>query len=139
MKLGHVHLKVRDLDRALAFYRDLLGLKITERLGDAMVFLTFGDAHHDVALQAHGPDSPAPHPRGVGLYHTAFEVGTEDELRAYAEKLRAAGIPFTPVDHGISHALYCDDPDGNGVEIYRDTRTEQNSPAWSGLSSRLKL
>lgn len=139
MKLGHVHLKVRDLDRALAFYRDLLGLRVTERLGGDMVFLTFGAAHHDIALQAVGAGAPSPAPYGVGLYHTAFEVDTEDELRAFAKKLTGAGIVVAGVDHGISHALYLSDPDGNGVEIYRDTRAEQNSPEWNGHSTRLKL
>jgi catechol 2,3-dioxygenase len=139
MKLGHVHLKVRDLDRALAFYRDLLGLRVTERLGDDMVFLSFGEAHHDVALQAVGPGAPALAPNGVGLYHSAFAVDTEDELRGFAKKFADAGIRAAGVDHGISHAIYLSDPDGNGVELYRDTRTEQNSPQWSGRSTRLKL
>lgn len=139
MKLGHVHLKVRDLDRALAFYRDLLGLRVTERLDDAMVFLSFGDAHHDVALQALGAHAPSPPERATGLYHTAFEVETEAALRATAARLKSADIAFTGVDHGISHALYLSDPDGNGVEIYRDTRAENRRPLWDGESRRLKL
>jgi len=139
MKVGHVHLKVRDLDRALAFYRDLLGLRVTERLGDDMVFLTFGAAHHDVALQAVGHGAPAASPRAVGLYHTAFEVGTEAELAALAARLAGAGYPGAPVDHGISHAYYTADPDGNGVEIYRDTRGENARTEWHGQSQVLKL
>ena len=139
MKVGHVHLKVRDLDRALAFYRDILGLRITERLDDDMVFLTFGEAHHDIALQAVGSGAPSAAPRAVGLYHTAFEVGTDAELRDIAKKLAEAGFPGAAVDHGISHAYYTADPDGNGVEVYRDTRGENNRPEWHGRSFALKL
>ena len=139
MKVGHVHLKVRDLDRALAFYRDLLGLRVTERLDDDMVFLTFGAAHHDIALQAVGPGAPAAAPRAVGLYHTAFEVETDAELRDIAKKLCDAGFSGAAVDHGISHAYYTADPDGNGVEIYRDTRGESSRPEWHGRSVALKL
>lgn len=139
MKVGHIHLKVRDLDRALAFYRDMLGMRVTERIGDSMVFLAFDEAHHDIALQAVGDDAPAPHPRGVGLYHTAFEVDSEEALRAFAKKFTEAGIAFSPVDHGISHALYLDDPDGNGVEVCRDTRAERNQTLWHGESRRLRL
>lgn len=139
MKVGHVHLKVRDLDRALAFYRDLLGLRVTERLDDDMAFLTFGAAHHDIALQAIGHGAPAAAPRAVGLYHTAFEVDTEAELRAVAKRLAAAGFPGAAVDHGISHAYYTADPDGNGVEIYRDTRGENRRDVWHGASTALKL
>ncbi len=138
MKLGHVHLKVRNLDRALGFYRDLLGLRVTERLDDSMVFLSFGSAHHDIALQALGANAPTPPEHATGLYHTAFEVDSEDDLRTLAQRLTDAGHRLSGVDHGISHALYLSDPDGNGVEIYRDTRAENGRPLWHGASSRLK-
>ena len=137
MKLGHIHLKVRDLDRALAFYRDLLGLRVTERLGDDMAFLSAGDAHHDVALQAIGARAQTAPPASVGLYHTAFEVDSEAELKALVSRLAHGGHPALGVDHGISHAFYTADPDGNGVEIYRDTREENRRVTWGGTSSRL--
>ncbi len=137
MKLGHIHLKVRDLDRALAFYRDLLGLRVTERLGDDMAFLSSGDAHHDVALQAIGAQAPAASPSSIGLYHTAFEVDSEAELKAIAARLAQGGHPPLGVDHGISRAFYTADPDGNGIEIYRDTRAENRRPVWGCESSRL--
>lgn len=129
-KLGHVHLKVRDLDDSVAFYRDVLGLSVTERYAN-YAFLTFGDRHHDVALQAVGPDASGPR-MGVGLYHAAFEVESPDALRRTAERLSDRGVSVTPVDHRISKALYFDDPDGNGVEVYLDTREETGREEWRG-------
>lgn len=131
--VGHVHLKVRDVDRSIDFYRDVLGLTITERHGN-YAFLSFGEHHHDLALQGIGEDAAGPGP-GVGLYHAAFEVESREALRAVAERLDGRGVAVSPVDHGISEALYFDDPDGNGCEVYRDTR-ESDGERWQGRNDR---
>lgn len=140
--LGHVHLKVRDVDRAVEFYRDVLGLDVTERIG-RFAFLSFGDHHHDLALQggdgegARG-ENAAPATRGpaVGLYHSAWEVADGTALQATYERLHDRGVAVSPVDHGISKALYFDDPDGNGVEVYLDTRAENDQFEWQGRNER---
>lgn len=139
--LGHVHLKVTDTERAVAFYRDVLGLEVTERI-DRYAFLTFGEHHHDLALQGIGaPETddgvPAtPRGPGVGLYHSAWEVESAGALRETAERLRERGVDASPVDHGISKALYFSDPDGNGVELYLDTRDERDIEQWDGRNER---
>jgi catechol 2,3-dioxygenase len=133
--LGHVHLKVRDLERAVEFYGDVLGLSVSDRSGN-FAFLSFGDHHHDLALQAVPADDPAPDGRTVGLYHSAWEVPDEADLRATDERLRARGVAVTPVDHRISLALYFDDPDGNGVEVYLDTRERNDRETWAGENRR---
>ncbi|NHN42499.1 biphenyl-2,3-diol 1,2-dioxygenase [Halorubellus sp. JP-L1] len=132
--VGHVHLKVRDADRAVEFYTDVLGLEVTERHG-SFAFLSFGDRHHDVALQGVGADAPGPGP-GVGLYHTAFEVDAGATLAAVYERVRERDVAVSPVDHGISKAIYFDDPDGNGVEVYLDTRADRDQYEWAGVNDR---
>jgi catechol 2,3-dioxygenase len=132
--LGHVHLEVRDVDRAIEFYRDVLGLDVTDRAGN-YAFLTYGGHHHDVALQGVGADAPGPGP-GVGLYHAAFEVDDPDALRQTHRRLRERGVAVSPVDHGISKALYFDDPDGNGLEVYLDTRGANDREEWRGENER---
>jgi len=131
--VGHVHLKVRDVDRSIDFYREVLALSVTERHGN-YAFLSFGEHHHDLALQGIGEDAAGPGP-GVGLYHAAFEVDSREALRAVAERLDERGVAISPVDHGISEALYFDDPDGNGCEVYRDTR-ESHDERWQGRNER---
>jgi len=128
--VGHVHLKVRDVDRALDFYTEVLKLDITERHG-RYAFCSWGEHHHDVALQGLGEDAPGPSP-GVGMYHAAFEVEVGEALRNIFERLQDRGVRVSPVDHGISKALYFDDPDGNGLEVYLDTRTERDQQEWQG-------
>jgi len=130
-KIGHVHLKVADLERSVAFYSEVLGLDVSERVGGTYAFLTFGDEHHDLALQVRPGAEPAP-ARALGLYHAAFEVDERAALAEVASRLERLGVPFSPVDHGISKALYFSDPDGNGVEVYLDTRHERT--AWGGVS-----
>lgn len=136
--LGHVHLKVRDLERAIGFYSRVLGLRVTERVDAHFAFLSGGDAHHEVALQELGPEAAGPDPHGVGLYHVAFEVPDAASLATAYDMLVEAGIPVAAVDHAISWALYFADPDGNGVEIYLDRRRSPGGDAlWHGRSRRL--
>jgi catechol 2,3-dioxygenase len=130
--VGHVHLKVRLLHRAVDFYTDILGLSVTDRHSD-YAFLSFGERHHDVALQAVGEDAPAPGP-GVGLYHAAFEVEELSTLSEIADRLRERDTAFSPIDHGISKTLYFDDPDGNGLEVYVDTRATNDHYEWEGTN-----
>ena len=133
--LGHVHLRVRDLERALSFYRAVLDLDVSERHG-RYAFLSWGDRHHHaVALQAVGADAPGPS-RGVGLYHAAVEADSLDRLEAVYGRLRERGADVSPVDHGISKALYFEDPDGNGLELYVDTREERGDGEWRGQNRR---
>ena len=121
--LGHVVLRVRDLEASLAFYRDLLGMTEAARYRGAMVFLTFGSGnHHDLALQQIGAGAADADPQAVGLYHLAFKVGDSlDELRAWVAKLQAAGVTIGGAsDHRVSQALYIVDPDGIEIELYVD-------------------
>jgi catechol 2,3-dioxygenase len=137
-RLGHAHLKVCDLDRSVAFYTTFLSLKIVERVGDQYAFLTDGDVHHELALNALGPGAPAPEAGRVGLFHIAFEVATKGAFAQAFQRLTTAGISVGPVDHRISWALYFDDPDGNGLEIYVDTRAEPNgADLWEGRNRPL--
>ena len=130
--LGHVHLIVGDLDRAIGFYTKLLDLSVTEQ-HDSYAFLSFGDHHHDLALQERADTgSSATDSR---LYHVAFELDSAAALGDAAGWLDDEGIAVDPVDHGISKALYFDDPDGNGVELYVDTR-EDDAEQWHGNNSR---
>lgn len=137
VRLGHVHLKVRRLDRAIEFYQHTLGLKLVERVGDDFAFLSFGTAHHDLALQALGDRAALPAPGAVGLYHVAFEVHEAATLISRWDSLQARGR-VVGVDHGISWALYTNDPDGNGVEVYLDRRTDASRASWKGHSLPLE-
>lgn len=137
LRLGHVHLKVRRLDAAIDLYRDALGLRLVERLGDEFAFLSFGAAHHDIALQAVGDRAALASPGGVGLYHVAFECRDASELLARWDALRSRGR-VVGVDHGISWAVYAADPDGNGIEVYLDRRLAGGRTAWRGRSSDLE-
>src|SRR5919206_1877436 len=119
--VGHVVLKVRDIERSARFYRDVLGLKEVARgeFGRAMAFFSTGDNHHDVAVMAVGADAPAPPADATGLYHVALRIGTTlDELRAAQAHLQAHGITEMRVrDHVVSQSIYISDPDGNNVEL----------------------
>ena len=125
-RIGHVHLKVSDLDRSVAFYRDVLGLEVQQRMGDEAAFLSFGGYHHHLGLNTWESRGGAPAPRHhPGLYHTAFLFETRADLAQAAQRVLDAGVRFTGAsDHGVSEALYFDDPDGNGIEIYRDKPRE---------------
>ena len=138
VRMGHAHIKVRDLDRAISFYTEVVGLHVTERVGDHYAFLSGGTAHHDLALQALGAGAVSPPRHAVGLYHVAFEVADRREFARAWKRVEAAGIPVTAVDHRISWALYCADLDDNGVEIYLDTRGEpEGERSWGGTTRHL--
>lgn len=121
--LGHVVVRVTDLERAEGFYAGLLGLPVCARLDESgfkMVFFSLGD-HHDFAVMEVEGDGTAAGPTSVGLDHVAFNIGnTLDELREAKAKLDAAGVAMRPVDHEVTKSLYIHDPDGNGVELYVD-------------------
>jgi catechol 2,3-dioxygenase len=139
-RLGHAHLKVRDLDRAVAFYTRMFGLRVVERVGDQYAFLSGSDVHHEIALQNVGPQAPQPPMHGTGLYHVAFEVpGRRSFAQSYLQ-LTGAGVEVALVDHYISWAMYFTDPDGNGLEIYCDTRHEPHGQAlWRGRNALLRV
>lgn len=121
-RIGHVHLKVADLDRALAFYNGVLGFEITQRYGKQAAFLSAGGYHHHIGLNTWESKGGSPPPRGTtGLYHTAILYPDRAALADALKRLIAARITLTGAsDHGVSEALYLDDPDGNGVELYWD-------------------
>ena len=125
--IGHVHLKVADIDRALAFWRDVLGFEEQARYGDQAVFLSAGDYHHHIGLNTWESLGGSPPPPGTtGLYHVAVRFPDRKALAEAVNRLREAGIPLEGAsDHGVSEAIYLRDPDGNGVELYRDRPREE--------------
>jgi catechol 2,3-dioxygenase len=120
--VGHVHLKVADLDRAIAFYSGVLGFEVQQRYGTQAAFLSAGGYHHHIGLNTWESAGGTPPPPGhTGLYHTAFLFPDRASLGAALKRVVAAGIPVDgAADHGVSEAVYLRDPDGNGVELYRD-------------------
>ncbi len=127
MDIGHVHLKVADLDRAVAFYSGVLGLDVTQRLGDSAAFLSAGGYHHHIGLNTWESRGGAPSPPGTtGLYHTAIRYPDRKTLADALRRVIEARIPLEGAsDHGVSEAIYLRDPDGNGVELYRDRPREE--------------
>jgi catechol 2,3-dioxygenase len=127
VRIGHVHLKVADLERALAFYHSVLGFEITQRMGTSAAFLSAGGYHHHIGLntwESLGGEAPAP--GTTGLYHTAILYPTRAELAEALRRVLAAGIRLDgAADHGVSEALYLRDPDDNGVELYWDRPKEE--------------
>lgn len=121
-RIGHVHLKVANLDRSLAFYRDLLGFPVTLRYGDEAAFVAAGGYHHHIGLNTwHSRNAPPASREGVGLYHTAILYPSRHDLAVVYNRLRAANYPgIGASDHGVSEALYLRDPDNHGVELYWD-------------------
>lgn len=120
--LGHVVLKVRNLERSVAFYRDILGMKEVMRYRGVMVFFSFGSNHHDLGLLQLGDQAELPSSHNLGLYHVAFKVGDSlDELRECKAHLEMHGVQLIGMsDHGVSQSLYLADPDGNEIELYVD-------------------
>jgi len=121
-RIGHVHLTVSDLDRALAFYRDVLGFEVTSRYGSDAVFVSAGGYHHHIGLNTWaGRGAPRPAPGTTGLYHFAILFATRDALATAVRRVLEHGIRLDGAsDHGVSEAIYLRDPDGNGIELYRD-------------------
>lgn len=125
-RIGHVHLKVADLDRAIAFYSGVLGFELQQKYGDQAAFLSAGGYHHHLGLNTWESLGGTPPPPGhTGLYHTAILYPTRADLADALKRLMAAGIQLDGAsDHGVSEALYLRDPDGNGVELYWDRPKE---------------
>jgi catechol 2,3-dioxygenase len=127
VRIGHVHLKVADIERALKFYRDVLGFELTQRFGNQAAFLSAGGYHHHIGLNTwESKDGSPPPPGTTGLYHLAIVYPTRAELADALRRLIRTRIPLEgAADHGVSEALYLRDPDGNGVELYWDRPREQ--------------
>ena len=126
-RIGHVHLRVADLDRALRFYCGVLGLELMQRYGPQAAFVSAGGYHHHIGLNTWESAGGSPPPAGsTGLYHLAILYPTRAALADALRRLIAAGVPLEgAADHGVSEALYLRDPDGNGVELYRDRPREE--------------
>ena len=122
VRIGHVHLKVADLERALGFYRGILGFEVMQRYGDGAVFLSAGGYHHHIALNTWESLGGSPPPEGTtGLYHTAILYPTRAALAVALRRVLSARIPLEgAADHGVSESIYLRDPDDNGVELYCD-------------------
>ncbi len=126
-RIGHVHLKVADLERSLKFYRDLLGFELQQYYGESAAFISAGGYHHHIGLNTWHSKNAGPAPvNAVGLYHTAILYPTRKDLAIALKRLVTAGYPLTGAsDHGVSEAIYLDDPDRNGVELYWDRPKEE--------------
>ncbi|ADY52027.1 Glyoxalase/bleomycin resistance protein/dioxygenase [Pseudopedobacter saltans DSM 12145] len=125
-RIGHVHLKVANLDKALEFYSGLLGFEVTTLYGTQAAFVSAGGYHHHIGLNTwYSKDAPPASKDGVGLYHAAILYPTRKDLAIIYDRLRRAYYPLSGAsDHGVSEALYLDDPDGNGLELYWDRPKE---------------
>jgi catechol 2,3-dioxygenase len=125
--IGHVHLKVADIERSLSFYKDLLGFEVMVRYGTQAVFIAAGGYHHHIGLNTwHSKNAPPAPLHAAGLFHAAILYPSRKELAVILKRLLDAKYPFTGfADHGVSEALYLNDPDENGVELYWDKPKEQ--------------
>jgi catechol 2,3-dioxygenase len=129
--IGHVHLKVADLDRSLEFYCGVLGFELQQRIGDEAAFVSAGGYHHHIGLNTwHSKGGSPPPPRTTGLFHFAIRYPSRRALADALDRLRRAGVSLGGAsDHGVSEALYISDPDGNGIELYWDRlRSEWPDP-----------
>ena len=126
-RIGHVHLKVTDIERSLKFYRDLLGFEVQQYYGDSAVFISAGGYHHHIGLNTWHSKNAGPAPiRAAGLYHVAILYPERKDLSIILKRLIEAKYPLTgAADHGVSEAIYLDDPDRNGIELYWDKPKEQ--------------
>ncbi|MGR3343486.1 MAG: VOC family protein [Paracoccaceae bacterium] len=121
-RIGHIHLRVADLDRAIAFYRDVMGFEVQQKYGDQAAFLSAGNYHHHIGLNTWQSKGGTPPPAGhTGLFHAAFLYPDRKALARAFRQLLDAGVALEgATDHGVSEAIYFSDPDKNGLEIYRD-------------------
>jgi len=126
-RVGHIHLKVSELDRAVAFYRDVLGFDLVQQIGNEAAFLSAGGYHHHIGLNTWQSRGGSPPPPGTtGLFHVAFLYPTRESLAEAVREVIDAGVPLTGAsDHGVSEAIYPNDPDGNGIELYWDRPQEE--------------
>ena len=125
-QLGHLVLRVRDLDRSEQFYTDVLGLKVTTRISGRMVFMSAGEPSHELALMSVGPDAPGPEGDRVGLYHFAWEMESFEDLKKMYRELKGKEVPIGGIgDHGISLGVYFFDPDGNEIETFYELPRDQ--------------
>jgi catechol 2,3-dioxygenase len=125
-RIGHLHLKVADIERSLQFYKDLLGFEITQRYGESAVFISAGGYHHHIALNTwYSKNGNPPQANATGLFHTAILYPTKKDLATIAKRLMDANYPLTGAsNHGVSLAIYLNDPDKNGIELYWDMPKE---------------
>ena len=125
-RIGHVHLKVADLERSLTFYRDLLGFKVMQHYGSSAVFVSAGGYHHHIGLNTWHSKNASPAPvHAAGLYHVAILYPERKDLAVITRRLLEANYPLTGAsDHGVSEAIYLNDPDNNGIELYWDKPKE---------------
>jgi len=138
--IGHVHLKVSDIDRSLGFWRDVLGFELQQRMGDQAAFISAGNYHHHLGLNTwESKGGSAPPPGSTGLYHVAIRYPDRTSLADALRRVVQAGIPLDGAsDHGVSEAIYLRDPDNNGVELYRD-RPEDEWPRTPDGTLAMKL
>ena len=138
VEIGHVHLKVADLERSLGFYRDVLGFDVMQQIGDSAAFLSAGGYHHHIAINTWESKGGSPSPPGTtGLYHVAIRYPDRKALGDALRRVLGAGIPLEgATDHGVSEALYLRDPDENGIELYRDRPPDEwpRSPNGSSVA-----
>jgi len=136
-RIGHVHLTVSNLERALAFYRDALGFEITQQAGSSVAFLSAGGYHHHIGLNTWAGEGAAGPPAGrTGLYHLAILYPNRRELARAFKRLFDHGVGIEGAsDHGVSEAIYLRDPDGNGIELYRDRPPED----WPRENGELRM
>jgi catechol 2,3-dioxygenase len=121
-RVGHVVLKMRDLEKAKQFYVDFLGMKIGNEAEGRGMFLRFGDYHHDIAIFKTGDDADPPKENQVGLVHVALVCDSDEVVRGYFDKAKASGVEITGwTDHDVTHSLYLKDPEGNTIELYAET------------------
>jgi len=129
LRVGHVVLKVRELERSLEFYRDVLGFTVSSEMSNVMIFLTAtGESHHDLGLLRVGDSAPSPLPNAVGLYHVAIQLADWDAVKHARDVLNERGLLRGTADHGVSRSLYTADPDGNEIELFCDAPREE----WEG-------